>query len=85
MRLLSVETGERRIDSNGPSQRPWKRALGDRPLEAGEAPAGVDAPAGPLAGRQLAVDGPKTDELALRRLAAATRARPDRDVPHAVG
>jgi hypothetical protein len=67
MRLLSVKTGERRIDLDGRPQDTSEAALASRPLEAFEPVAGVDATAGGGPARdEAAADGGKALELALR-------------------
>src|SRR5690242_1035697 len=79
MRLLSVETGERRIDIHTPAQDARKPMLRASLLEACEPPACVDAAAGQrAAGHEPAVDRREPLELALRCAAAATGAAPDR-------
>src|SRR5437879_7197635 len=80
---VSVEPGEGRIDFHGCPQHAVERSARAGPLEALQAAAGVDAPSRPLrSGLQRAAPRNEALELALRGLAPAARAGPDRLARH---
>src|SRR4051812_22848012 len=77
----SVETAERGIDRHALLQHAVEAAVRQSPLEARQAPAGVDAAPGKRpTRRQLSVDGGEPEQLRLRRLAAAAGAGADRSL-----
>jgi len=79
MRLLSVKTGECRIDLDGRPQDTGEPALGSRPLEAFEPAARVNPTAGRgPAGDEAAAGLGKALKLALRRPPPAACAPPGR-------
>src|SRR6266536_5694747 len=72
------------IDADRGSQRAGEPAVGGRALEACEPPAGVDAaPRCLSSGRENSLARHETNQLGLRRFAAATSARPHHLVAHA--
>ena len=76
---VSVEARELRLDGDRASERSVEGPSGRGPLEAGQPPAGVDAPAGAARGdAQHSLRSREADELRLRRLAPAADAGPDR-------
>src|SRR5439155_12919828 len=75
---VSVEACQPGIDPDCRFQRAVERSARRCALEAGQAPAGVDAPAGTLrGGSELALVRHEAQQLGLRSLPAAARARPD--------
>src|SRR3954471_12906507 len=73
----SVETRERRVDADGLPEDAVERPPADRPLEAGQPPAGICATAEPRAVDERTVVLVETLELGLRGLAAAAGAGAD--------
>src|SRR5262245_57653732 len=74
----SVEPRERGVDADGSTGHTVERAAGRCALEARESVARVAPPPRALARHEQAVLRMEALELALRRLAAAPGARPDR-------
>src|SRR4051812_25513856 len=78
IRRPSVDTSESRIDGDVLAQHSIEAAAGERPLEAGQAPARVDAAPRERATRlKVAAHRGETDQFRLRRLATAAGAGPD--------
>src|SRR4051794_40277114 len=78
IRRPSVDTSETRIDGDVLAQHSIEAAAGERPLEAGQTPAGVDAaPWERATGLEVAAHRGEANQLCLRRLATAAGAGPD--------